>query len=255
MGPHAARLAPLRLARLTAAAPLSPPPPARPLLQPRQRRAALGVVLAAPSAEAAPDEGGPKAQGGAASAKAGSNGLADMLSPLSNPAANAKLLAISTGGHGTCSKYPRTLRLGSRADLTGPQLLYVGDTCSMHAQLPSTHVPAALPPHVLLAAQCLSSIATLLHDTYLPLFMSEVLGMSNTKVCSLPCAVRLPGEGRRFCAPLSSGWLTAGQTATGRRAGQASALLHAAGRADLGLRDAASSQACRWATCTACYSS
>ncbi|KAL4428062.1 hypothetical protein ABPG75_002151 [Micractinium tetrahymenae] len=34
-------------------------------------------------------------------------------------------------------------------------------------------------------AQCLSSIATLLHDTYLPLFMSEVLGMSNTKMGNL----------------------------------------------------------------------
>jgi hypothetical protein len=33
-----------------------------------------------------------------------------------------------------------------------------------------------------LAAQCLSSIATLLHDTFLPLYMSEVLGMSNTTV-------------------------------------------------------------------------
>jgi MFS-type transporter involved in bile tolerance (Atg22 family) len=31
----------------------------------------------------------------------------------------------------------------------------------------------------------LSSIATLLHDTYLPLYMSEVLHMSNTKMGNL----------------------------------------------------------------------
>lgn len=34
----------------------------------------------------------------------------------------------------------------------------------------------------LCAAGALSSVATLIHDTYLPIYLSEVLGLSNTKV-------------------------------------------------------------------------
>ena len=35
----------------------------------------------------------------------------------------------------------------------------------------------------------LSSIATLIHDTYLPLYLQDVLGMSNTKVTAALCGV------------------------------------------------------------------
>ncbi len=34
----------------------------------------------------------------------------------------------------------------------------------------------------LCGAGALSSVATLIHDTYLPIYLSEVLGLSNTKV-------------------------------------------------------------------------
>jgi len=37
----------------------------------------------------------------------------------------------------------------------------------------------------LCGAQALSSVATLIHDTYLPLYLSEELKLSNTKVSCL----------------------------------------------------------------------
>lgn len=46
---------------------------------------------------------------------------------------------------------------------------------------------------LLFAAQMLSSVSTLLHDTYLPLYMSEVLHMSNTKVYLMVLQVRIAG--------------------------------------------------------------
>ncbi|EFN58148.1 hypothetical protein CHLNCDRAFT_141928 [Chlorella variabilis] len=48
---------------------------------------------------------------------------------------------------------------------------------------------AAVRPAALAPAQMLSSIATLLHDTYLPLYMSDVLHMSNTKASRHPEAM------------------------------------------------------------------
>ena len=43
----------------------------------------------------------------------------------------------------------------------------------------------------LCSAGALSSVATLIHDTYLPIYLSEVLGLSNTKVRARvpPCRV------------------------------------------------------------------
>ncbi len=35
----------------------------------------------------------------------------------------------------------------------------------------------------LCVAQALCSVATLIHDTYLPIYLQDVLGLSNTKVC------------------------------------------------------------------------
>ena len=35
----------------------------------------------------------------------------------------------------------------------------------------------------LCSAQALCSVATLIHDTYLPLYLQDVLGLSNTRVC------------------------------------------------------------------------
>lgn len=67
-------------------------------------------------------------------------------------------------------------------------------------------MPCVLPA----AAQMLSSIATLMHDTYLPLFMSEVLQMSNTKASGwqLPLATyfcfHLPRSALLFSAALPS---------------------------------------------------
>lgn len=59
---------------------------------------------------------------------------------------------------------------GSSQQKTKPHPLGAAPTDSLLAPAPGRR-----------AAQCLSSIATLLHDTYLPLYMSEVLHMSNTK--------------------------------------------------------------------------
>lgn len=39
----------------------------------------------------------------------------------------------------------------------------------------------------LCGAGMLSSVATLIHDTYLPLYLQDVLGMSNQKVGTPPC--------------------------------------------------------------------
>lgn len=36
----------------------------------------------------------------------------------------------------------------------------------------------------LCCAQALCSVATLIHDTYLPLYLQDVLGLSNTRVCN-----------------------------------------------------------------------
>ena len=36
----------------------------------------------------------------------------------------------------------------------------------------------------LCSAQALCSVATLIHDTYLPLYLQDVLGLSNTRVCN-----------------------------------------------------------------------
>lgn len=48
----------------------------------------------------------------------------------------------------------------------------------------------------LCGAGMLSSVATLIHDTYLPLYLQDVLGMSNTKVtpsyCSGPSCAYMP---------------------------------------------------------------
>lgn len=33
-------------------------------------------------------------------------------------------------------------------------------------------------------AQALCSVATLIHDTYLPIYLQDVLGLSNTKACT-----------------------------------------------------------------------
>ena len=107
-------------------------------------------------------------------------------------------------------------------------------------------VPSAMP-----AAQCLSSIATLLHDTYLPLFMSEVLGMSNTKV-GRQMVVCLGGGEQPPLRPVEDKQACSAQVPASL---QIKPLPLAAGPT----RSCTQALRCptvrRWATCTACSSS
>jgi hypothetical protein len=55
----------------------------------------------------------------------------------------------------------------------------------------------------------LSSIATLIHDTYLPVYLQDVLGLSNTRVsgCSIPEVADTAGHCSGVsCCPCTAVW-------------------------------------------------
>lgn len=66
---------------------------------------------------------------------------------------------------------------------------------------------------VLCIAQALCSVATLIHDTYLPVYLQDVLGLSNTKVrASVAPHVKVPSSGRALTHYGRVGWARAAAT-------------------------------------------
>lgn len=117
-------------------------------------------------------------------------GLSGLLHPFRDPAANGKLLALCTGGGGevagtcACTELPSTVATGIAAR------------------------PPRLPPRLLLAripyaAQALGSVATLMHETYLPVYLSDTLHLSHTKARGAPagCTSFARRAGRRSACP------------------------------------------------------
>ena len=121
----------------------------------------------------------------AALADAGDSGKADahswldrqkesvttLLTPFSDSAINAKLLAL-------CSAQVRLgflNALDSTSDHAG-----AGYCLRLHIITQTSQAIA----HGAVTAQALCSVATLIHDTYLPIYLQDVLGLSNTKVCT-----------------------------------------------------------------------
>ena len=169
----------LRGHQLAAPAPPPVPPPlhCRPcrrqqLLAPmpgRQQLPLPAALKAAASAAAALDDG----QQQAAAAEQQKTGWLGVFHPLSDPALNSKLLMLCTGeGRGRRGASPTPSCCHQVAARRPP----------VRHWPPQLHHTPVQSPRVPAAAQMLSSVATLLHDTYLPLFMSEVLHMSNTRV-------------------------------------------------------------------------
>ena len=58
----------------------------------------------------------------------------------------------------------------------------------------------------LCVAQALCSVATLIHDTYLPIYLQDVLGLTNTKACLLPSRMHGMVSARAVAAWLRAIW-------------------------------------------------
>ena len=124
----------------------------------------------------------------AALADAGDSGKADtqgwldrqkesvttLLTPFSDSAINAKLLALCSA-QVRCSFWMHSLVLLVILQVLGRACLLF-----LHTVIDRGQTVA----HAAVVAQALCSVATLIHDTYLPIYLQDVLGLSNTKVCS-----------------------------------------------------------------------
>jgi len=83
-----------------------------------------------------------------------------------------------------------------------PQVFSTAGASKLKALITPFNDPQANKKMLSLAtAQMLCSVATLIHDTYLPVYMSDVLGMSNSKIGNLQ-AIALFLSKVRWTAPL-----------------------------------------------------
>lgn len=111
----------------------------------------------------------------AAAAKPAKRRLAALLAPLSDPAANAKLLALCTGeraADGTQIPF-------AAPDGPLPMLQVYAGLAPIPCRPVTASPPCATRPS---AAQMLGSVATLMHESYLAVYLTDVLHMSHTQV-------------------------------------------------------------------------